>query len=102
MGYSAFPRSGVAANGLTCIAMSALSTKNPANFLRSRPTKLSVSNGEKRRPGTQREPTTKSPQCALPLTKRLFSSLFAVNYMNPGRPSAIVASAPTFHPAHLG
>lgn len=32
----------------------------------------------------------------------LANSFFAMNYINPGRPSTIVASAPTFHRAHLG
>ena len=32
----------------------------------------------------RREPIITSARCALPLTKRLFNSLSAVNHMNPG------------------
>lgn len=39
------------------------------------------------------KPTITNARCALSLTKRLPNSFFAVNDMNPGRPSTIVASA---------
>jgi hypothetical protein len=46
--------------------------------------------------GVQRERTITSARCALTLKKRLLNLLFAVNYMNPGGPSSIVASVPAF------
>lgn len=88
--------------GTSINPLSAKGTEKPASFLRIRPTKLSVNNGEKRISGTKREPAITSARCALSLTKRWFNSLFAVNDMNPGRPSAIVASSPDFSSCALG
>jgi hypothetical protein len=50
----------------------------------------------------QQNPIITNARCVLSLIERLFNSFFAVNDMDDGRPSSIVASAPTFHRAHLG